>query len=115
MKFESKIAAFLDTHLLFAWDAGTKQLIVYKWVIGTVNSSHFLLVSTLQRVLKDLVAEKLPLVAAHFATLNFDLTLFAFSWFLTLFVDNIPVETYLRIWDAFMYEGSKVLIALFFF
>ena len=27
MKSESKIAAFLDTHLLFAGDAGTKQLI----------------------------------------------------------------------------------------
>ena len=29
MKFESKIAAFLDTHLLglFAWDAATKHLI----------------------------------------------------------------------------------------
>ena len=26
MKFESKIAAFLDTHSLFALDPGTKQL-----------------------------------------------------------------------------------------
>ena len=38
MKFESKIAAFLDTHLLFAWDAETKQLIGCKWVMGTVDS-----------------------------------------------------------------------------
>ena len=37
MKFESKIAAFLNTHLLFAQDAGTKQLIGCKWVIGTVD------------------------------------------------------------------------------
>ena len=35
MKFESKITAFLDTHLLFAWNAGTKQLIGCEWVIGT--------------------------------------------------------------------------------
>ena len=33
MKFESKIAVFLDTQLLFAGDAGTKQLIGCKWVM----------------------------------------------------------------------------------
>ena len=32
-----------------------------------------------------------------------------FSWFLTAFVDGIPVEIYLRIWDVFLYEGNKVL------
>lgn len=32
-----------------------------------------------------------------------------FSWFLTVFVDNIPVNVYLRIWDVFLYEGNKVL------
>jgi hypothetical protein len=32
-----------------------------------------------------------------------------FSWFLTAFVDNIPVNVYLRIWDVFLYEGNKVL------
>ena len=40
MKFESKIAAFLDTPLLFAWDPGTKQLIGCKWVIGTVDYNY---------------------------------------------------------------------------
>ena len=39
MKFESKIAALLDAHLLFAWDAGTKQLIGCKWVMETVDST----------------------------------------------------------------------------
>ena len=39
MKFESKIAAFLDTHLLFGWEAGTKQLIGCKLVMETVGNS----------------------------------------------------------------------------
>ena len=39
MKFESKIAALLNTHLLFARDAGTKQLIGCKWVIKIVGKS----------------------------------------------------------------------------
>ena len=42
MKFESKIAAFLDTHLLFTWDAETKQLIGCKWVMKTVGNSGLL-------------------------------------------------------------------------
>ena len=33
IKFESKLAAFLDTHLLHAGDAGTKKLIGCKWVM----------------------------------------------------------------------------------
>ena len=37
IKFESKITAFLNTHLLFAWDAGTKQLIGCKRIMGFVR------------------------------------------------------------------------------
>ena len=59
-------------------------------------------------MLCDLIQEKLPHVASHFKALNVDITLFTFTWFLTLFVDNIPPQTYLRIWDSFLYEGSKV-------
>ena len=39
MKFESKIAAFLDTHLLFAWDAETKQLIGCNCFMETVGNT----------------------------------------------------------------------------
>ncbi|XP_035228027.1 TBC1 domain family member 2B-like isoform X3 [Stegodyphus dumicola] len=70
-----------------------------------------------QRVLKDIMADKLPRLHSHFEQNNVDLSLFTFNWFLTVFVDNIPVDIYLRIWDAFLYEGSKVLFrfALAFF
>ena len=61
-----------------------------------------------QRVLKDLVKEKLPAIHAQLETHQVDLSLFTFNWFLTVFVDNIPTETFLRIWDSFLYEGSKV-------
>jgi hypothetical protein len=64
-----------------------------------------------QRVLKDIVADKLPRLAAHLETHRVDLSLFTFNWFMTIFVDNIPVETFLRIWDAFLYEGSKVKLS----
>ncbi|KAG1684046.1 TBC1 domain family member 2B [Nymphon striatum] len=62
-----------------------------------------------QRVLKDLMQEKLPRLYAHLEAHNVDLSLVTFTWLLTVFVDNIPVKTYLNIWDSFLYEGSKIL------
>nr|KAG5694202.1 hypothetical protein BaRGS_027178 [Batillaria attramentaria] len=62
-----------------------------------------------QRVLKELVAEKLPKLHAHFEQYEVDLSLYTFNWFLTIFVDNVRPETFLRCWDALLYEGSKVL------
>ena len=60
-----------------------------------------------QYVLKELLQEKLPTLYAHFE--RYDIELSLFSWFLTCFIDNIPVPVFLRIWDVFLYEGSKVL------
>ncbi|KAK3612580.1 hypothetical protein CHS0354_042080 [Potamilus streckersoni] len=62
-----------------------------------------------QRVLKDLVQDKLPKIHAHLELHGVDLSLFTFNWFLTLFVDNVPPEMFLRVWDTFLFEGSKVL------
>ena len=68
-----------------------------------------------QYVFRDLLAEKLPKVSEVLERHGIEISLF--SWFLTCFVDNIPVEVYLRIWDIFLYEGNKVLFrfALAFF
>ncbi|KAJ3194216.1 hypothetical protein HK101_003239, partial [Irineochytrium annulatum] len=32
------------------------------------------------------------------------------SWFMTLFVNDLPVETVLRVWDNFFFQGEKVLM-----
>ena len=67
-----------------------------------------------QKVLRDLVAEKLPKLAAHLRSLEVDLSLFTLSWFLTCFVDILPHSVYLNIFDVFLYEGNKVsLIPIF--
>ncbi|XP_062504288.1 TBC1 domain family member 2B-like [Corticium candelabrum] len=62
-----------------------------------------------QRVLKDVLSEKMPHLHAHFDHYSVDLSLITFNWFLTVFVDNTPIELAMRIWDSFLYEGSKVL------
>ncbi|VDM55150.1 unnamed protein product [Angiostrongylus costaricensis] len=62
-----------------------------------------------QKVLRDLVAEKLPRLAGHLRQFEVDLSLFALSWFLTCCVDVLPHEIYLPIFDVFLYEGNKTL------
>jgi len=62
-----------------------------------------------QAVFKELVCEKLPDLSSHLDAHGVDPALFSLNWFLCLFVDTLPVSTYLHIWDAFLFEGSKVL------
>lgn len=59
-------------------------------------------------VLRDLLAEKLPKFANHLKQYDVDVSLFTLSWFLTCFVDTLPHDVYLQIFDVFLYEGSKV-------
>ena len=61
-----------------------------------------------QEVLKELLQEKLPRLGNHFSSHGVDAGVFSLNWFLCVFVDNIPVKTYLHIWDSFLFEGSKV-------
>ncbi|CAG8603251.1 912_t:CDS:2 [Paraglomus occultum] len=37
------------------------------------------------------------------------ITLVTSHWFLTLYIHILPIETMLRVWDCFFYEGNKVL------
>ncbi|KAM6923409.1 TBC1 domain family member 2A [Xenentodon cancila] len=62
-----------------------------------------------QRVLKDFMAEKLPRLSAHFESHNIDVTLISFNWFLVVFVESLPSDIMLPLWDAFLYEGTKVI------
>lgn len=61
-----------------------------------------------QRVLKDFMAEKLPRLAEHFEGHNVDVSLITFNWFLVVFVESLPSDILLPLWDAFLYEGTKV-------
>lgn len=61
-----------------------------------------------QRVLQDLLAEKLPRLTAHLGQHRIDLSLITFNWFLVVFADSLISDILLRVWDAFLYEGTKV-------
>ncbi|KAG9281153.1 TBC1 domain family member 2A [Astyanax mexicanus] len=62
-----------------------------------------------QRVFKDFMAEKLPRLVAHLEEHNVDVSLITFNWFLVVFVESLPSEILLKVWDAFFYEGTKVI------
>ncbi|KFV55795.1 TBC1 domain family member 2A, partial [Tyto alba] len=62
-----------------------------------------------QRVFKDFLSEKLPRLMAHFEQYHIDVSLITFNWFLVAFVDSLVSDILLRVWDAFLYEGTKVI------
>ncbi|XP_048359841.1 TBC1 domain family member 2A [Sphaerodactylus townsendi] len=62
-----------------------------------------------QRVFKDFLSEKLPRLTAHLEQHRIDLGLVTFNWFLVVFVDSLISDILFRVWDAFLYEGTKVI------
>lgn len=63
-----------------------------------------------QRVFSDLVQQKLPALYQHMQRLGVDFEPFTLKWFLCLFLNTLPFEPVMRIWDVFFCEGSHVLL-----
>lgn len=61
-------------------------------------------------VLERLVKKRLPRLYQHLKEkLDIHFSLFGANWFLCLCLNDYPVETSLRIWDAFFNEGYKII------
>ena len=65
-----------------------------------------------QDVLGTLLAWKLPAVYQKLQQLEMSLHIVTSSWFTHLFVDQLPFETTIRVWDTFLHEGNKVLLRI---
>eukprot|EP01134_Creolimax_fragrantissima_P006793 CFRG6793T1 len=61
------------------------------------------------KVLTAIIAERLPVLSAHFEANDVDLGPLITPWLISVFVLNAPFHTVLRIWDSFLAEGVKVL------
>ncbi|KAI4885042.1 hypothetical protein NFI96_017716, partial [Prochilodus magdalenae] len=62
-----------------------------------------------QRVFKEFMADKLPRLVAHLEEHNVDVSLITFNWFMVVFVESLPSDILLKVWDAFFSEGTKVI------
>jgi hypothetical protein len=62
-----------------------------------------------QYVFSYLVEETLPKCHQRLQQLNVAIEPLTINWFLCLFVNSVPLETTLRIWDAFFLEGTRTL------
>lgn len=60
-----------------------------------------------QKVFSYLVGKMLPDVTLKLAKEGVHLHLITLEWFLCLYVNTLPMETVLRVWDVFFLEGIK--------
>ncbi|XP_077014859.1 growth hormone-regulated TBC protein 1 isoform X2 [Tamandua tetradactyla] len=78
-------------------------------ILPDYYSPAMLGLKTDQEVLGELVRMKIPAVAELMDGHGVLWTLVVSRWFICLFIDTLPVETVLRIWDCLFNEGSKII------
>lgn len=59
--------------------------------------------------LENLVSEQLPDLNQHFLSQNFHTSMYASSWFLTLFTTALSLPLACRIMDVFLSEGMEII------
>ncbi|KAI0766012.1 hypothetical protein BC629DRAFT_1539570 [Irpex lacteus] len=65
-----------------------------------------------QRVFESLVHKCLPILAEHFTAVDVQLSVASLPWFLSLFINSMPMVFAFRIIDCFFCMGPKVLFQI---
>ncbi|CAN4090210.1 unnamed protein product [Withania somnifera] len=63
-----------------------------------------------QLVLEVLVREKLPKLVNHLDYLGVQVAWVTGPWFLSIFMNILPWESVLRVWDVLLFEGNRVML-----
>ncbi|KAM9325401.1 TBC1 domain family member 8B isoform 2-T2 [Gastrophryne carolinensis] len=64
-----------------------------------------------QAVFEDLIREHLPQLTEHMTDMTFFSSV-SLSWFLTLFISVLPIESAVSVVDCFFYDGIKAILQL---
>ncbi|KAF8042447.1 hypothetical protein BT93_A0926 [Corymbia citriodora subsp. variegata] len=63
-----------------------------------------------QLVFEELMRERFPKLVNHLDFLGVQVAWISGPWFLSIFVNMLPWESVLRIWDVLLYEGNRVML-----
>lgn len=63
-----------------------------------------------QLVFNHLVCQHFPKLAALFQSQGLDVTSVSMQWFLCIFVNSLPLESTLRVWDMLFFDRSPVVL-----
>ena len=61
------------------------------------------------KVIELLCEERTPVLYSHTISINFQWILVIGGWLLSMYANTLPIPTVFRIYDAFLFEGQKVL------
>ncbi|KAJ1917984.1 GTPase activating protein (GAP) [Mycoemilia scoparia] len=65
-----------------------------------------------QSVFEYLVKETMPMLDAQFKKADIQLSVACLPWFLTLFINSMPLHLAMRVLDCFFLEGPKILFQI---
>ncbi|KAF2318619.1 hypothetical protein GH714_009396 [Hevea brasiliensis] len=63
-----------------------------------------------QLVFEELVRERFPKLVNHLDYLGVQVVWVAGPWFLSIFMNMLPWESVLRVWDVLLFEGNRVML-----
>ncbi|CAN4125615.1 unnamed protein product [Withania somnifera] len=63
-----------------------------------------------QIVLEELVQEKFPKLVSHLDYLGVQVAWVTGPWFLSIFMNMLPWESVLRVWDVLLFEGNRAML-----
>ncbi|KAL6644855.1 hypothetical protein ACP70R_016463 [Stipagrostis hirtigluma subsp. patula] len=63
-----------------------------------------------QLVLEEVVRERFPKLAKHLDFLGVQVAWVTGPWFLSIFINMLPWESVLRVWDVILFEGNRTML-----
>ncbi|TKV96748.1 hypothetical protein SEVIR_9G449600v4 [Setaria viridis] len=63
-----------------------------------------------QLVLEEVVRERFPKLAKHMNFLGVQVGWVTGPWFLSIFINMLPWESVLRVWDVILFEGNRTML-----